>query len=159
MNKCFWLQNQAFMFYNDETPKKHITEVHGHTKGTSIDGFITFLGFTGCYCCPEFRTCDLSNRSPVPLGQKSGHQAQGSDTHYTLIPIWRVLFSLERHHRLHPHSPHLAIASQLPRPVSTMPHHPWPPAMACIWADTSDTKCCDSTESGTCDLSHRSPAS
>ncbi len=31
-NFCF--QDLAFMFYNDETPEKHVSEAHGHTKGT-----------------------------------------------------------------------------------------------------------------------------
>ena len=85
-------------------------------------------------------------------------QAQG--WHHTPPPFLESLvFSLTRHYRLLP--------NQSPGQASK-PHQPLNPqccttlgchASACVRANTSDTKCCDSAESWTHNLSHTSPAS
>ena len=101
-----------------------------------------------------------TSRTPVQRSTtKPKVRTQARGRHYTPPPFLESLvFSSTRHHRLLPNqSP--GRASQPHRPLNpqcrtTLGRH----ASACVRANTSDTKCCDSAESRTHDLSHTSPA-
>ena len=122
-------------------------------KFAATDFSTEFEEWLPSYCC-DSNPRPLAHQSSVLLvSQKVRTQAQGQH-HTTFLPLFlRAWYShWQDITGYFPTNPQVRQANPIGHWINN--NRPPPSALACIWANTSDTKC-DSTKSRTHDLSYR----